>query len=284
MIINGKQMLEQVRDALRGHYPLPEAAAIAWRVAEAGTGLSRLDIMLGKSPVREPAWDLGEVIGRLRAYEPVQYVLGETEFAGLRLKVSPAVLIPRPETEELVEWIVQDCALAPQPPGALLDLGTGSGAIAVALAKKLAPVRALALDLSPAALAVARENATECGADVAFFQADMLDLRPGDWPALDLIVSNPPYVCQGEAAQMHPNVLHHEPQLALFVPDADPLRFYRALGQFARQKLKPGGRVYLEINEQLGAETAALLVSLGLRNPQLRRDLHGKERMLRAES
>jgi release factor glutamine methyltransferase len=283
MIINGKQILEQVREALREHYPLPEAAAIAWRVAEAGTGLSRLDIMLGKPPVRVPAWDLGEAIGRLRAYEPVQYVLGETEFAGLRLKVSPAVLIPRPETEELVEWIVQDCALAPQPPGALLDLGTGSGAIAVALAKKLAPVRTLALDLSPAALAVARENAAQCGADVAFFQADMLDLRPGDWPALDLIVSNPPYVCQGEAAQMHPNVLHHEPHLALFVPDADPLRFYRAMCQFARQKLKPGGRIYLEINEQLGAETAELLVSLGLRNPQLRRDLHGKERMLRAE-
>jgi release factor glutamine methyltransferase len=282
MIINGKQMLTQVREALREHYPLPEAAAIAWRVAEAGTGLSRLDIMLGKPPLRVPAWDLGEAIRRLRAYEPVQYVLGETEFAGLRLRVTPAVLIPRPETEELVEWIVQDYAQAP-PPGVLLDLGTGSGALAVALTKRLAPARALALDLSPAALAVARENAAQCGADVAFFQADMLALEPGDWPELDLIVSNPPYVCLSEAAQMHPNVLRHEPHLALFVPDGDPLRFYRALGQFACQKLRPGGRVYLEINEQLGAETAGLLASLGLRHPQLRRDLHGKERMLRAE-
>ncbi len=283
---NGKSLFDQVRRALLGGYPATEAAAIAWRVVEAHTGLGRLAILAGKAPDHFVAADFAALIHRLQAHEPVQYVLGETEFAGFRLKVSPAALIPRPETEELVAWIAQEQAAGPVPP-IFLDMGTGSGAIAVALAKLLAPVRAIALDISPAALALAQENALAHHALIEFRQADMLALAgtgpTSEWPIFDFIVSNPPYVMAREAEAMHPNVLDHEPHLALFVPDDDPLRFYRAIGQFARHHLKPGGSLYLEINEQLGLATSELLRSVGFRHVQIRPDVHGKDRMLRAD-
>ena len=286
-IPNGKSLFDQVRAALLGCYPATEAAAIAWRVVETHTGLGRMAILAGKNPAHFVAADFAAIIHRLQAHEPVQYVLGETEFAGFKLKVSPAVLIPRPETEELVAWIAQEQAATAGPvPPIFLDMGTGSGAIALALAKLLAPVRAIALDISPAALALAQENALAQHTLIDFRQVDMLALVGAgstlEWPIFDFIVSNPPYVMASEAGAMHPNVLDHEPHLALFVPDDDPLRFYRAIGQFARHHLKPGGPLYLEINEQLGAATSQLLRSIGFQHLQIRPDVHGKDRMLRA--
>ncbi len=251
-------------------------------IQEVRFGLSPVDICLdgGRELTIEERTEMQNILARLKKKEPVQYVLGRADFCGLSLIVAPGVLIPRPETEELVDWIVADHAdSAP----ALLDVGTGSGCIAVTVAKQLPRAAVSALDVSTEALAIARQNAEEQGVGITFLQTDILleAEAESDTPQWDVIVSNPPYVRQSEADEMTVQVMAHEPHLALFVPDDDPLRFYRALAHYATKHLRPGGHLYLEINAALGPDTVRLLTDCGLHDVRLRRDFCDRDRMIR---
>lgn len=215
----------------------------------------------------------------LRAGKPIQYIVGSTEFCNLTLSVSPHTLIPRPETAELV-YLIADKEKERQPQH-ILDLCTGSGCIAIALAKAFPTAKVFASDISAEALAVAKKNA-ECNkADVSFVIADILREENPAGESYDIIVSNPPYVREMEKVMMNRNVLDYEPHLALFVPDGDPLMFYRHIAEFASKHLRTGGKLYLEINEALGNETAALLEKQGYRCI-IHKDSFGKDRMIEA--
>jgi len=212
--------------------------------------------------------------------EPIQYILEECEFYGLPFYVNSSVLIPRPETEELVEWIISDHS---NRNGNLLDIGSGSGCIAVSIANFLKSFSVSAVDVSGSALAVARRNAERNNCQVQFMQADILKPENNCFDgAFDVIVSNPPYVREKEKQQMSQNVLGYEPHLALFVPDEDPLLFYKAIALFGKRRLKTEGKLYLEINEGLGKESVTLLACLGYRDIILRKDIFGRDRMIRA--
>lgn len=201
------------------------------------------------------------ITDRVAAGEPLQYVTGVARFHGLQFHVTPAVLIPRPETEQLVDLIVDENK---RDDLRILDLGTGSGCIAIALARALKWPQVTALDVSGDALAVARENAAALKARVTFKQADMLALKGGSLGEWDVIVSNPPYVCRSEAATMETHVKDYEPEGALFVPDDNPLLFYRAIASFAASSLAPQGRVYVEVNSRFATQVAALFERSGL--------------------
>jgi release factor glutamine methyltransferase len=273
----------QLAAALQGPYPAPEAAAIAALVTETLLGLSPLQRrMQAVAPVpAEVTARLPDLTARLLTHEPVQYVLGTAHFAGMELEVSPATLIPRPETEELAQLIAQE--QAGRTGLTVLDVGTGSGCLALAVAQALRPARTLAVDISEAALAVARRNAARYAPAVEFQQLDILAATPAIAPGtLDVLVSNPPYVRDSERAAMRENVLAWEPETALFVPDADPLLFYKRLAELARVLLKPGGAVYLEINEALGAETAALFPATDFAAVRVVDDFFGRTRLVRA--
>ncbi len=218
---------------------------------------------------------------RLLAHEPVQYLLGTAPFAGMDLEVTPATLIPRPETEELVRLI--ETEQAGRPGLRVLDVGTGSGCLALALARALPAASVLAVDISSGALAVARRNAAAWAPAVAFQQVDILNAVPQGLAAgtLDVLVSNPPYMRESERPEMRANVLAWEPATALFVPDNDPLLFYRRLAVIGAELLRPGGGIYLEINEALGPETAALLEAQGFAGVAVVADMFGRPRMVR---
>ena len=224
----------------------------------------------------------------LKRYRPVQHIIGYTDFCGCRIKVDPDVLIPRPETEEVVDWcihqLLEPTAKTPslnQPghPASILDLCTGSGCIAIALKKALPEAEVTAVDLSSAALAIARQNATENGTEVNFLHADILAPLPFHLSPLTLIISNPPYVMESERETMSRNVLEYEPETALFVPDRDALCFYRAIATIAAQWLAPDGLLVVEINEQLADNTCRLLREKGL-EPEVRQDFRGKDRCI----
>ncbi|MGI4739014.1 MAG: peptide chain release factor N(5)-glutamine methyltransferase [Janthinobacterium lividum] len=257
-----QQLTTTLTGALHAAYPAPEAQAIATLVAEHLLGYSPLQRRMQAATLVPAAVQaqLPALQARLLAHEPVQYVLGTAHFAGLELEVTPATLIPRPETEELVQLVAR--AHAGQPGQRLLDVGTGSGCLAIALARALPrPAQVLAVDISAEALAVAGRNAARYAPLVALQQVDILQALPAGLPpgSLDILVSNPPYVRESERALMRENVLAWEPATALFVPDDDPLRFYRRLAGVGAALLRPGGSIWLEINEALGPETAALL-------------------------
>ncbi len=222
-----------------------------------------------------------KILLRLRKAEPVQYVRGIADFYGLQFKVTHSVLIPRPETEELVDLIIRKHT---NQSIKIVDLGTGSGCIAISLAKNLPNAEVSALDISPEALKVAKENAQQNEVKIRFFEGSMCeeDCLPNS-EQFDIIVSNPPYVCNSEKQQMRPNVLDFEPELALFVDDTDPLCFYSAIARLAVAKLAEGGCVYCEINEQFGKETVHLFESYGLRECEIVKDIFGKDRIVTAK-
>ena len=222
---------------------------------------------------------LDDILLRLQKSEPLQYVLGQTEFYGLPFYVNEDVLIPRPETEELVEWIASEFW---NQPLRILDIGTGSGCIAVTLAKKLLQATVEAWDISSKALAVAERNAAINKVKVTFRQLDVLNESSKIRGKFDVIVSNPPYVMNAEKEEMHHNVLNYEPHLALFVEDNDPLLFYRKIAELGNRLLLPQGKLYFEINAAKGKETVALLQTLGYSNVELRKDLSGNDRMVAA--
>ena len=222
---------------------------------------------------------LTEIVGKLKNSEPIQYILGETDFFGLAFYVNGSVLIPRPETEELVQWVLES---AENKPIKILDIGTGSGCIAVTLAKKLPSAEVHAWDISEDALEVARRNAERNGVKVIFSKRDML-LEPVSDEKFDIIVSNPPYVTEVEKTEMQENVLNFEPHLALFVPDDNALVFYEKIADFALTNLNNGGQLFFEINRAKGADIARLLEEKGFKNIELRKDISGNERMVMAE-
>lgn len=254
-----------------------EARAITDYVLDVCFGLSKADILCGAvdEMTAEKTAELNKIFGRLTEGEPVQYVLGRAEFSGRWFNVRPGVLIPRPETEELCAWITADSKASGSPK--VLDIGTGSGCIAITLQLDMPESKVTAWDISADALDVAHENAQQLGANVNFVKQDALNAKPeGEW---DVIVSNPPYICEKEKKDMAVNVLEHEPHTALFVPDADPLLFYRAITRLAVQTLSKGGRLYFEINPIYADDTCRMMRAEGMTAVELRSDMYGKQRM-----
>lgn len=260
-------------------YSQCEAEGLFYRTVDYLWGLDRLHYSLDKDRVLSPeeTENISRIFGELSSGRPLQYITGVQTFFGRDFSVDPRVLIPRGETEELVALVLSDYAGEPLR---LLDIGTGSGAIAVTLGAERPGWQVTAADISPDALEVAATNAKTLDAAVNFIQADILDERR--WVELgvyEVIVSNPPYVRESEKKAMHTNVLDHEPPGALFVPDADPLVFYRAIARFAKGALVTGGKLYFEINEALGQETAALLEGSGFEEVKIYQDINGRDRM-----
>lgn len=254
-----------------------EARAVTDYVLDVCFGLSKADILCGavEEMTAEKTAELRKIFSRLTEGEPVQYVLGRAEFSGRWFNVRPGVLIPRPETEELCTWITADSKASGSQK--VLDIGTGSGCIAITLQLDMPESKVTAWDISADALDVARENAKQLGANVSFVKQDALNAKPeGEW---DVIVSNPPYICEKEKKDMAVNVLEHEPHTALFVPDADPLLFYRAITRLAVQTLNKGGRLYFEINPIYADDTCRMMQAEGMTAVELRSDMYGKQRM-----
>ncbi len=282
---------EQFWQSLTARYDVGEARAVARMVLEVGFGLSMTQLLCdGLSSLSETELQrLGEIQHRLLKGEPVQYVLGVADFGPRQFRVAPGVLIPRPETYELCEEIVKDFSKSSHSPLRILDLGTGSGCIACTLAAELPAAEMTACDISAEALAIAKENARKLDVSVRFVQGDMLnpdrsvELAPErikmHW---DVMVSNPPYICMQEAASMEPHVLEHEPHQALFVPDDDPLLFYRAIADYATKTLRHGGTLYLELNAHYAEDCRQLFIQNGFADVSLMEDQFGKLRFLKA--
>ncbi len=228
---------------------------------------------------------LFEALARLKNHEPIQYIIGETEFFGLNFKVNQHTLIPRPETEELVELIINNVAsIKVEKSLNILDVGTGTGCIAISLANKLPNAQVTAIDISDEALQIAKQNALNNEVQIKFIKADILnkdDIDSKD-QKFDIIVSNPPYVRNLEKAEMKKNVLNYEPSSALFVSDDNPLLFYKAIVEFTVDNLKENGLLFFEINQYLGQETKGLLAEYGFKNIQLKKDIFGNDRMVNA--
>ena len=270
-------ILAEIRGQLKVHYEPREAEALARMVVEEVLHYSQVDVLLRGDFEQDDVLveRIRCIASRLCDGEPIQYILGHTTFHGLELKVTPATLIPRPETELLVDKIVDEAG--DKSDLCVLDIGTGSGCIAIALARALKWAEVTAFDISAEALKVARENATTLKAKVDFEQCDILTATPPH-EAFDIIVSNPPYVTESEKDGIERNVLEHEPATALFVPDSDPLKFYRAIAGYAAQALRPGGKIYFEINRHFGAETATLLSQIGYTSVAIENDQFGNPR------
>jgi release factor glutamine methyltransferase len=277
-----RRFFEQLTEQLTPRYGDGEARSIARIVFADALGVRSP----GDAPLdEEQRTRLAEVTRRLMAGEPVQYALGEADFFGLKYTVNPAVLIPRQETEELVAWGLTWLKQRGLTRPVVVDIGVGSGCIGLTLLVRYPGLQLLGIDKSQEALAVARLNAARLAPAAApdFVETDILDttLWPG-LPAADLVISNPPYIPLRERALMPAHVLDHEPALALFVPDTDPLVFYRNIAIFARQKLRPGGALLLECNEYNAVDVAALLREWSFASVELRKDLNGADRMVMA--
>lgn len=267
-----------IRQRLQTHYEPGEAVWLTRVVCHEILGQSMTDYYLGKDIAlsANKETELENILIRLCQYEPIQYIQGKARFLGRDFHVAPGVLIPRPETEELVERIVRET-----PAGAsVLDIGTGSGCIGISLAMSVKDAQVTAWDISSEALQIARGNARTLGAEVRFVQCDVLTVQPGVDEHYDVIVSNPPYVTEHERTTMEPNVLKWEPAQALFVPDDDPLRFYRRIANLGRQLLVPGGHLYFEINQAYGKDTAEMLYECGYTSIQIEKDLSGNDRFV----
>ena len=272
-----KEAIEQLRDGLAGVVEAHEAQAMIRVICEDVFNYDQVDVALRQeSELPDFAPErIADIISRLRRHEPLQYILGSARFHGHRFKVSPAVLIPRPETEQLVDLIIDENTGSDLR---VLDMGTGSGCIAISLARALKFAQVDALDVSRDALAVARENASALKVKVRFFESDMLVPQPA--ATYDIIVSNPPYICWSEREAMERNVKDYEPGQALFVPDNDPLLFYKAIAPYAAQSLERGGRLYLEINQRFGDEVKRLLEDNGFDEVRIIDDSYGNPRFV----
>lgn len=266
---------------LEKEYPKEEVQSFFNLLTEAFLKMSRLEVALDpeKELSEAEVSKLKDALQRLQKHEPIQYIIGETEFFGLPFKVNPAVLIPRPETEELVQWIMDDASKKGKRDLNILDIGTGTGCIAISLARNLPDARVSAVDISEGALATAQENAKLNGVEITFLQKDILNTESLE-KKFDVIVSNPPYVRNLEKQDMQRNVLEFEPEKALYVRDEDPLIFYRKISELAKDALHPEGALYFEINQYLGAETEAILKKKNFQT-QLKKDIFGVDRMLK---
>lgn len=271
---------------LSEHYDKMEIQNFYFLSCEQVVGLTRMQVQLSKEISLEETQlqKIYSIVNQLQKQQPIQYILGETEFYGLRFLVNENVLIPRQETEELVHWMIQD--FKNKTDLQILDIGTGSGCIAVSLAKFLPLAKLHAMDISQHALELASENANRNSVSVLFYKYDILksNIPAFDEAVLfDCIVSNPPYIRASEAELMNQNVLHFEPHLALFVTDEAPLLFYESIANFAQLYLKRDGAIYFEINEAFGKEVVALLERKAFKEIVLKKDLNGKDRMIKAK-
>jgi release factor glutamine methyltransferase len=283
VVKNIQDLIRHIGNSVACIYEAQEAHAMALVVAQHVLQRSRLQLSMDRQqPVSEAQWQQAQAISeRLQQHEPLQYVLGCAHFYGMELEVSAAVLIPRPETEELVDLIIREHARGQHLQ--ILDVCTGSGCIAIALSAHLSAEKVYGLDISEPALAIARKNALKYGQPVSWLQQDILKQDLPLPPAgLDIMVSNPPYVLEQEKTFMRDNVLTFEPHLALFVPDNDALLFYKRISQLGLSHLKPGGKLYFEINEQQATPLVELLQELGYGMVQVLQDLFGKDRFIRA--
>lgn len=274
------QVSAYIRRTLQDIYPPQELKSLTMMIWCDLLGMDALDIYLGKdiNLSESKLHELENILLRLRKNEPVQYIRGVANFLGRPFHVAPGVLIPRPETEELVELIISENNLqAPR----ILDIGTGSGCIAVSLSLEIPQARVTAWDVSEVALLIARRNNEELGASVSFEKRDAFEEVECKEP-FDCIVSNPPYVTESEKREMEPNVLNWEPELALFVPDDDPLRFYRRIAVLGKSLLCPGGKLYFEINRMYGIPTIDMLVGMGYKEPRIIKDISGNDRIVTA--
>lgn len=270
-----------IKKELSPFYGEGEASAMAKWISSDILHLSTMELYTGKDMnFSTKAWkEVEDILARLKQREPLQYILQEAPFCGLSFHVEKGVLIPRPETEELVEWIVSDYQEAGKV--RILDIGTGSGCIPVTLAERLSEAEVASCDVSAEALKVAAVNVKRYGDKVTLFQADILQDELPDCQ-VDVLVNNPPYITDSERKDMEANVLDWEPELALFVPDTDPLRFYRRIARKGLDWLTEGGALYFEINRAYGAETVRMLEECGYRDIVLRKDLSGNDRMIKA--
>lgn len=275
------KIVAYIRSRLQPYYTAEEVSALSRIVCCDLLGQAPIDYYLGKDIVlsSKKEQELEDILQRLSRFEPLQYIEGRTLFLGREFWVAPGVLIPRPETEELVELMLKEIPADAR----ILDVGTGSGCIAISLAKELPDALVTAWDVSPEALSVARANARKLQADVRFVECDVLACQVDEVGLYDVIVSNPPYVTEAEKADMEPNVLQWEPSLALFVPDDDPLRFYRRIAVLGRDMLADGGRLYFEINRAYGREMVEMLRAMGYVGVRVEKDLSQNDRFVIAE-
>ena len=276
-----EELSRELKRRLGAMYGAGEAGAMTSLIFHHLKGWDSTQLIInGDLPVSDRMLrHVGEILLRLENHEPIQYILGEARFYGMDLTVRPGVLIPRPETAELVDMIVDDfrdsCDMR------ILDIGTGSGAIAIALARNIPFAKVTAIDISPVALDIARENARRLHAVVDFIKADIFSYDPSP-ESLDIIVSNPPYIPEEEKKGMEANVLDHEPAEALFVPDSDPLVYYRRIGETGAEALVPGGRLYLEINPRFAGDICHMLEAQGYGDAEAHRDSFGRQRFVTA--
>ena len=275
-----RKLIKKIRHELAEYYSESETNALIQIIAIDILEISNTAFFLRDEIALTPSQEatVAQCIERLKKWEPIQYIIGESEFCNLRFKVDPSVLIPRPETSELVRWIIAE---TPPKPCNILDIGTGSGCIAISLDKELTQAQVRAWDISPEAIETARSNNVLNSTNVIFEQCDILGYTPQE-ELFDIIVSNPPYIKEAEKEKMESNVLDWEPGTALFVPDNAPLLFYREIAAKARTMLTDGGKLYFEINREHGAEICSMLASLGYSNIELRKDFADNDRMIRA--
>ena len=280
-----KDIQEKFHDELDAIYASEEVDSFFYMLVDSYYKLSRIQLATNPNFEVENYAAILDALILLKQQKPIQYILGETEFYGLPFKVSKNVLIPRPETEELVEWILKHADK--NSSSNILDMGTGSGCIAIALAKHLPNAKVYALDVSKEALAVAKENARLNTVNVEFIEADILTLGHAELVSVshkfDIIVSNPPYVREQEKNLMKPNVLDNEPHLALFVKDSNPLKFYEAISEFAVNNLSNKGLLFFEINEYLGNDMITVLRNHNFLNIELKQDIYKKDRMIKGK-
>ena len=271
-----KQQIDYIISQLRGYYADEELRDLAYWIVEECTGMTRTEILIGCKDTKKivHAQEIERILQKLRANEPIQYVFGHTEWMGLDLRVTPATLIPRPETAELVEWILHVADRDKQL--RVVDIGTGSGCIAIALKKSASAWQVTGVDISHEALAVAKENAERNHVEVYWQQMDILSpIANNRLPIADIIVSNPPYICEKEKVDMEARVLDYEPASALFVPDDDALLFYRRIAS-----LKAAKMLFFEINEAYGEQVCTMLHEMGYTDIKLKEDIYGKPRMV----
>ena len=283
MNVKIKDYRTQFTQELSPIYDSGEAESFFYLILEEKHKLKRIDLALNPDLIFSndeiQLWN--SILEQLKLEIPIQYLLGKTSFYGLDFEVNPAVLIPRPETEELVEWIISNNQIHKSTnPLRILDIGTGSGCIAISLAKNISNAEVVAIDVSEKALATANKNAEINDVKVTFFEKNILETDDLE-NQFDIIVSNPPYVRELEKQEIKKNVLDNEPHLALFVEDNDALIFYRKIAELAQKNLSPNGQLFFEINQYLGKEMLELLEKMNFKNIELRKDIYGNDRMIK---
>ena len=285
--VSAKIIIDEFRKELSLIYPREEIMQFLYLLFEEKMGWSRADVHINFLLIlndEDTMW-FRDALDQLLKHKPIQYIIGSTQFLDSRIMVREGVLIPRPETEELVEMMVRDYFHRRYEELSILDIGTGSGCISIALKKHLPGFEVIALDISPVALEVARENADSNQCKLKFIYADILDRD--EWktyPGYNIIISNPPYIPESERSLMRNNVTDYEPEEALFVKDTDPLQFYEAIAEFAALHLIHPGSLYFEINERFGKEIRDCLLAKGFYNVEVLNDINGKERFIRAQT